>query len=117
MIDATGFLRGFRPTDILQSLPGPSRSISELHDLGSYDADARQEIAIQWGGDGHGYAIYEVVDWCAADLTGDGGLNTNDFFMFPTLYQAVDLRADFTADGNVDTNDFFEFLAQYQAEC
>ncbi len=54
---------------------------------------------------------------CAADLTGEGDVNTNDFFAFLSLYQAQDPRADFAPDGQINTNDFFAFLAAYQAGC
>ncbi len=57
------------------------------------------------------------LDTCAPDLTGDGGLNTDDFFEFLTLYQADDLAADFSPDGELNTSDFFAFLAAYQAGC
>ncbi len=54
---------------------------------------------------------------CAPDLTGDGAINTNDFFAFLALYQTMDSRADYTADGLINTNDFFAFLALYQQGC
>ncbi len=54
---------------------------------------------------------------CAADLTGEGDVNTNDFFMFLSLYQAQDPRADFEPGNGINTNDFFAFLAAYQAGC
>ncbi len=55
-------------------------------------------------------------DGCAADVTGDDLVNTNDFFAFLALYQAGDSLADFTGDGDINTNDFFAFLAAY-AQC
>ncbi len=54
---------------------------------------------------------------CPADVTGDGALDTNDFFEFLSLYQNQSPRADFTGDGAINTNDFFAFLAAYQAGC
>ncbi len=54
---------------------------------------------------------------CAADLTGEGDVNTNDFFLFLSLYQAQDPRADFEPGNGINTNDFFAFLAAYQAGC
>ncbi len=62
-------------------------------------------------------AVIRVTDGCAPDLTGDGQINTNDFFLFLSLYQAQDSRADFTGDGAINTNDFFAFLSTYQAGC
>ncbi len=54
---------------------------------------------------------------CPADLTGEGDVNTNDFFAFLALYQAQDLGADFSPDGMINTNDFFAYLAAYQIGC
>ncbi len=54
---------------------------------------------------------------CPADLTGEGDVNTNDFFQFLAYYQAQDPRADFAPGGGINTNDFFAFLAAYQAGC
>ncbi len=56
-------------------------------------------------------------DACAPDLTDDGNVDTNDFFLFLTYYQNQDPRADFSAGGGINTNDFFAFLAAYQAGC
>lgn len=63
--------------------------------------------------------VYElrVMLACAADLTGDLLVNTNDFFQFLAWFQALDGRADLTGDGLVNTNDFFEFLARYADGC
>ncbi len=54
---------------------------------------------------------------CAPDITGDGNVDTNDYFAFLALYQAQDPRADFTGEGDINTNDFFAFLAAYQIGC
>ncbi len=56
-------------------------------------------------------------DDCPADLTGEGDVNTNDFFAFLAFYQAQDPRADFSPGGGINTNDFFAYLAAYQAGC
>ncbi len=53
-------------------------------------------------------------DTCVADITGEGDVNTNDFFAFLALYQAQDARADITGEGDINTNDFFAYLAAYQ---
>ncbi len=54
---------------------------------------------------------------CAADITGEGDVNTNDFFAFLALYQVGDQGADFFDDDLINTNDFFAYLAAYQAGC
>ncbi len=61
--------------------------------------------------------IMAVDGACAPDLTGEGDVNTNDFFQFLTYYQNQDPRADFDRDGLINTNDFFAFLAAYQVGC
>ncbi len=65
--------------------------------------------AVEWAAGG--------VAGCPADLTGEGDVNTNDFFRFLAYYQAQDPRADFSPGGGINTNDFFAFLAAYQAGC
>ncbi len=57
------------------------------------------------------------VSPCPADLTGEGDVNTNDFFLFLSYYQAMDPRADFAPDGAINTNDFFAFMSAYQDGC
>ncbi len=52
---------------------------------------------------------------CPGDTTGDGRVNTNDFFQYLAWYQVRDDRADMTLDGLVNTNDFFQYLVYYQA--
>ena len=55
-------------------------------------------------------------DDCPADLTGEGDVNTNDFFQFLVVLPGVrTTRADFEPGGGINTNDFFAFLAAYQA--
>ncbi len=54
---------------------------------------------------------------CGPDLTLDGNVDTNDFFLFLTYYQNQDARADFSPGGGINTNDFFAFLAAYQLGC
>ncbi len=61
--------------------------------------------------------VSAAADACAPDLTGEGDVNTNDFFAFLALYQAGDPLADLTNDGLINTNDFFAFLALYQSGC
>ncbi len=63
------------------------------------------------------FRVEEPGSACPPDLTGEGDVNTNDFFRFLSLYQAGDPAADFVGDGAINTNDFFAFLAAYQAGC
>lgn len=64
------------------------------------------------------------VDWllshrkatCAADLTGDGQADSDDFFLFLDAFSsgATDV-CDLTGDGACDSEDFFLFLDQFVA--
>ncbi len=54
---------------------------------------------------------------CVPDVSGDGAVDTNDFFAFLALFQANDAGADFAFDGVINSNDFFAFLAAYQGGC
>ncbi len=79
--------------------------INQGPDLGQYRMD--------------GYLVeYELREpCCPPDLTGEGDVNTNDFFLFLSYYQSQDPRADFSPGGGINTNDFFAYLAAYQAGC
>ncbi len=52
-----------------------------------------------------------------ADLTGDGIVDADDFFLFLSLFAAGDPRADFNNDGVIDADDFFAFLSAFAAGC
>ncbi|TVS08208.1 MAG: hypothetical protein EA423_02025 [Phycisphaerales bacterium] len=52
-----------------------------------------------------------------ADLTGDGIVDADDFFLFLQLFAAGDPRADFNNDGVIDADDFFAFLTAFAAGC
>ncbi len=54
---------------------------------------------------------------CPADLTGDGVVDADDFFLFLSLFAAGDMRADFNNDGVIDADDFFEYLSRFAAGC
>ena len=56
---------------------------------------------------------YLVVP-CAADLTGNGTVDSDDFFEFLNLFAMGDPAADFTGDGVIDSLDFFAFLDEFQ---
>lgn len=75
---------------------------------------ARERLIVATQGRGTWRA--PLVPICPSDLTGEGDVNTNDFFQFLALYQLQDPRADFTGEGDVNINDFFAFLARYQAD-
>jgi YVTN family beta-propeller protein len=54
---------------------------------------------------------------CAADITGDGAVNVQDFLAFLQLFAGGDPRADFTGDGQVNIQDFLAFLQLFAAGC
>ncbi len=57
------------------------------------------------------------VNKCSVDLSRDGVVDANDFFLFLSLFAAGDSRADFNNDGVIDADDFFAFLAEFAAGC
>ncbi|MCC5785748.1 MAG: hypothetical protein JJU33_03495 [Phycisphaerales bacterium] len=65
------------------------------------------------------YAVRLGVDApsCPADLTGDGVVDADDFFLFLQLFAAGDSRADFNNDGVIDADDFFAYLSAFAAGC
>jgi hypothetical protein len=54
---------------------------------------------------------------CPADFSGDGVVNSQDFFDFLTAFFTLDPRADFDGDGQVTSQDFFDFLTAFFAGC
>jgi hypothetical protein len=54
---------------------------------------------------------------CAADLTGDGVLDSGDLGEFVTAFLALDPLADLTGDGQVDSGDLGSFVALFLAGC
>ena len=54
---------------------------------------------------------------CRADLTGNGTVDSSDFFRFLDLFAADDPLADFNMDGVIDSLDFFAFLDLFVIPC
>ncbi|MBK7404008.1 MAG: DUF3466 family protein [Phycisphaerales bacterium] len=62
------------------------------------------------GGDVRAFVFSGVIPTpCAADLNGDGVVNTVDYLAFLNLWAAKDKGADWNADGVVDTRDVIAF--------
>ncbi len=55
-------------------------------------------------------ATTETPDLCPCDFTGNGILDSDDFFSFVNLYYAGNELAELDGDGVVTEQDFFEFL-------
>ena len=60
---------------------------------------------------------YEFQVECVADLTGDGVIDSEDFFLYLDLFVVGDARADINGDGNIDSDDFFAYLDAFVAGC
>jgi hypothetical protein len=54
---------------------------------------------------------------CRADFTGDGVVNSQDFFAFLTAFFQGVSSADFNHDGGVNSQDFFDFLSAFFMGC
>lgn len=54
---------------------------------------------------------------CAADINGDGVIDTRDVVAFLNLWAAGDARADFNGDGTVDSRDLIAFLNAWAGGC
>jgi hypothetical protein len=54
---------------------------------------------------------------CRADFTGDGVVNSQDFFAFLTAFFQGAPSADFNHDAGVNSQDFFDFLGAFFAGC
>jgi len=82
---------------------------------------APTEVAVTPAGDvfvagGRGY-IAAALAGCAADLTGDGVADSNDFFTYLDLFAAGDPAADITGNGTIDGDDFFAYLDLFAQGC
>ncbi len=97
---------------------------SEFRDLVTgYGASADGSVVVGVGRDQDWnrfpYAVRLGVDApsCPADLTGDGVVDADDFFLFLQLFASGDSRADFNNDGVIDADDFFAYLTAFAAGC
>ena len=54
---------------------------------------------------------------CAADISGDGDVDSFDFFAYLDLFAADDPRADLDGNGTIDADDFFAYLDLFVAGC
>jgi len=62
--------------------------------------------------------IFDITDdCCPPDLTGNGIVDADDYFLFLDLFQAGDLAADITGDCIVDGDDFFAYLDLFAQGC
>ncbi len=61
--------------------------------------------------------IEELALMCAADLTGDGVVDTQDFLAFLNAWSAGEQSADWNGDGTINTLDFLAYLNDWAAGC
>lgn len=68
-----------------------------------------------------GYGIPDaaatLADDCAADINGDGSVDTQDVLMFLNLWTAGEARGDFNSDGSINTQDVLAFLNAWNTGC
>ncbi len=62
-------------------------------------------------------AAQALLSDCAADINGDGIVNTQDVTAFLNLWTAGDPAADFNNDGTINTQDVLAFLNAWNAGC
>lgn len=88
----------------------------DLHDgvaaVGAYhDTNENGQVA------GAAYAFNVGGARCAADLTEDGVVNTQDFLFFLNAWAAHDPIADWDGNDIIDTRDFIAYLNDWVAGC
>lgn len=66
------------------------------------------EDAVHWVED-------NLIGNCPADLTGDGSLDADDFFLYLDLFASGDDHADIDGNGSIDADDFFAYLDLFAA--
>ncbi|MCW5777676.1 MAG: hypothetical protein KIS87_14665 [Phycisphaeraceae bacterium] len=66
-------------------------------------------------GAAYAYTLHECG--CAADLNGDGAVNSLDFILFLIAYVGQSLDADWNGDGQINSLDFIAYLGDYTAGC
>ncbi len=83
------------------------------------DGDGDKDLigASSSGRDDLFFVLYNIGRSCRADLSGDGELSPEDFFLYLELFAQGDDRADITGDGTLDSDDFFGFLDLYAQGC
>jgi YVTN family beta-propeller protein len=86
------------------------------HFLTDLATDAGYTLAAAAGMGGESTVFFDIAE-CAADITGDGVVNTQDMLAYLNLWTAGDPAADWNNDGVVNTRDFLAFLNDWAAGC
>lgn len=61
--------------------------------------------------------LFDLNCRCAADLNGDGAVNTQDFIFYLNAWANGDPVADWNGDGSINTQDFIAYLNDWAAGC
>lgn len=61
--------------------------------------------------------VFDLNCRCAADLNGDGAVNTQDFIFYLNAWANGDPVADWNGDGSINTQDFIAYLNDWAAGC
>ncbi|MBZ0173190.1 MAG: hypothetical protein K8E66_12470, partial [Phycisphaerales bacterium] len=124
--------------DVVLGFPGLGEAVvllreGQVLDLGNgdsrtvFDFDLESELT----DDGRVYLLANFTDGaravieltvpgageCAADLNGDGVVDTRDFIAFLGAWAAGDPIADWDENGLIDTRDFLAYLRDWAAGC
>ena len=88
-------------------------------EIGDLNGDGAMDLAVTNPGDDTVSVLLNQCDStdCAADLDGDGDLDSKDFFAYLELFANGDDGADIDGDGVIDADDFFGFLDLFAAGC
>jgi hypothetical protein len=101
--------RSFRDHLLARGIPVEYVQTSCGHDLGCLLEEEGLASAA--------FIAAHLAPVCRADHSGDGAVNSQDFFAFLTDFFAASPGADFNGDGGVDSQDFFDFLGAFFGGC
>jgi hypothetical protein len=108
---------GFTPTSLGSATAGSYALYRALTSLGISSSSSIGAIDLRTSAFAKGDGGDPPLPACRADMTRDGTLDSQDMFVFLTVYFAADKAADFNKSGIVDSQDFFDFLSEFFAGC
>ena len=95
----------------------PAQMREHLFNTSSYYLDQGHPDPLFVEGYGIMHAANALADDCAADVNGDGTVNTQDVLAFLNVWTAGEPQGDFNADGTINTQDVLAFLNAWVAGC
>lgn len=72
---------------------------------------------VAWNDCGGKHSPPVALNWCSADVNGDGVLDFFDYLDFVAMFAASEPESDFNADTVVDLFDYLDFVAAFAAGC